>query len=68
MKCDVCASCLRPIRIDFEDHSEAYWYCDFCLTAYPLGGSYRDKINDTDKLDLIKKRYDEQYDEYNRRL
>lgn len=38
MKCKICQGCLKVMRIDREEQSYIFWYCNFCQKIFDFYG------------------------------
>jgi hypothetical protein len=61
MKCKVCNSCVRLVRIGLDSTQYFSWYCDLCDTAEDMykKGTYLSK--DSEAFRLTKEKFNDLY-------
>lgn len=57
MKCTHCRLCLITIRVDKENYSKIYWYCDLCQRVYAINMGKKEEIEDKEITDSVKENY-----------
>lgn len=63
MKCSVCSTCERLIRVDLENGSHLSWYCPFCESA--TDAYTKNKLDpDSLVLKLTKEKFNILYKDY----
>lgn len=60
MKCKICNSCLEVIRLDFQDQSYIYRYCDVCDKVFELIRRDREITNE-EHIKLVRDEYFRKY-------
>lgn len=61
MKCKICNSCLKLVRVDYPEISRLYWFCDFCYAVYTNVRGKKEIITDDKIISEVKKVYKENY-------
>lgn len=59
-KCVQCRSCLRLIRVDFDNEAMIVWYCGLCDCMYEFKNNTK-KLENNDLKILVKGKYLELY-------
>ena len=44
MKCNFCHSCLTLTRIDTNERSYIYWFCDLCGRVYSINMGKKEEV------------------------